>query len=212
MDFRLPPQARVHVVVPKGRFLSRSGVSTKLRREFIDKVRKITWEYKLAPETIGIPKTEAIEEVQIFLIELKERTIPKGVLKLINRSIPYPVLFVLSHDSHTAYGIALRGTGEERYYFSEWDEPMRFDFAGLTLETLYQGLVKVFIGADVGKDQDFGTIVEVDKQKAVLEREIQALQNKIRSERQFNKKVEYNRIVHSKKEELASLASSICGV
>lgn len=207
MDFRLPPQARVHMSIPKSRFFERVSVGAKLRREFVDTVRKITWEYKLAPETIGIPKTESVEEVQIFLIELKERTIPKGVLKMINRSIPYPVLFVLSHDSHTAYGIALRGTGEERYYFSEWDVPMRFDFSGLTLEALYQGLVKEFIGTDVGKERDFATMVETDKRKTTLEREIRALESKMRSERQFNKKVELSGRLRLKKAEFEELTS-----
>jgi hypothetical protein len=206
MEFQLPEQAHVHKTVPKSKFFARAVVNTKLKREFTDKVQKITWEYKLAPDTIGIPATETVEEIQIFIVELKERVIPKNVLKLIDKSIPYPILYVFIYGEQEAYGLSLKGAGEERYYFSDWGESLSLRFTGLTLEALYQGLIKSFIkGSSGGEGEDFATMVATDKQRQVLEKEIQALKNKIRNEKQFNKKIELNHTLQAKQKDLASL-------
>lgn len=206
MNFKLPEQAYVHKNIPKNTFFTRASVNTKLKKEFTDKIQKISWEYKLAEGTIGVPATEKIEEIQIFEIQLKERDIPKNVLRIIDKSIPYPILYVFTHEGHVAYGITLKGEGEQRYYFTKWDEKQEFTFTGTNLERVYQGIVTSFIKEIGGKTKDFKTIIAVDKRKEILEREISALQNKIRNERQFNKKVELNDILRAKQSDLAKIS------
>lgn len=205
MDFLLPEQSHVHKSIPKNKFFEKAVVNAKLKKEFTDKIQKITWEYKLAEETIGVPKAGAVEEIQIFEIQLKEREIPKNVLKVIDKSIPYPILYVFTHEGHVAYGITLKGGVEQRYYFSEWDEKQAFEFVGTNLERVYQGLVTTFIKEVGGETKDFTAIVETDKKRQTLEKEISALKNKIKNEKQFNKKVELNRVLQHKRGELASL-------
>jgi hypothetical protein len=202
MDFRLPSQARVRKTIPKSRFFERVSVGAKERREFVDLIRKIVWEYKLAPDTIGVPKTDVVEEIQVFVIELKNRTVPKKALSVIGKAIPYPILFVLVHDGHHACAISLRATGENRLLVSGWDAVLEFSFSGTNLEAVYQGLVKPFLGVSADSGRDFATIVEADKRKKLLEREITALENKMRSEKQFKKKVELNAQLQIKKREL----------
>ncbi len=207
MDFTLPEQAYVHKFIPKNKFFEKAVLNTKLKKEFTDKIQKITWEYKLAEGTIGVPPTEKIEEIQIFEIQLKERDIPKNVLRIIDKSIPYPILYVFTHDGHVAYGITLKGEGEQRYYFTKWDEKQTFAFTGINLERVYQGIVTSFIKDTGGETKDFKTIIAVDKRKETLEREISALKNKIRNERQFNRKVELNNQLQIKQKEFTSLTS-----
>ena len=202
MNFKLPEQAYVHKNIPKNTFFTRAVVNTKLKKEFTDKIQKITWEYKLAEGTIGVPATEKIEEIQIFEIQLKERDIPKNVLRIIDKSIPYPILYVFTYEGHVAYGITLKGEGEQRYYFTKWDEKQSFIFTGINLERVYQGIVTSFIKEPGGEAKDFKTIIAADKRKEVLEREVSALQNKIRNERQFNIKVELNKKLLAKQAEL----------
>lgn len=207
MELALPAQARVHTSVPKSKFFEKAKVNTKQKRAFTDKVQKIWWEYKLAPETIGIPATEKVQEVQVFVLELKGRTIPKEVLRTIDRSIPYPILYVLTYSTSTAYATSLKGAGEERYYISEWNADLRFRFTGSTMEALYQGIVKAFIGERVSAPKDFSALVEADKKRQALEREISALKNKIKSEKQFNRKVALNQQLHAVQAQLQGIRS-----
>jgi hypothetical protein len=205
MEWKLPAQSYVHKNVPKNTFYQHARVNTKLKQEFTDLVQKITWEYKLSPETIGVPKTEQVEELQIFTLDLKKRMVPKGVLTTIDRSVAYPILFRGVHEDHEFYAISLKVQGEDRWYISDWDQELPFRFTGMNLEAVYQGLIKTFIGTNPNENQDFATIVATDKKRQVLEREISALKNKIRSERQFNKKVELNNQLQIKQSNLEKL-------
>ena len=180
MDFKLPEQAFVHRPIPKNKFYEKTAISTKLKKEFTDQIQKITWEYKLAEGTIGVAGTANIEEIQIFEIQLKEKLLPKNVLKVIDKTIPYPILYVFVYEDNRAYGITLRDDIAKRYYFSEWNEEKHFRFTGPNLERVYQDIVTTFI--DVSQEgKDFATIVSTDKQIETLEKEICALKNKIKS-------------------------------
>jgi hypothetical protein len=59
---------------------------------------------------------------------------------LIDKVIPYQILYQFTFNEQSAYGIILKGLeGVEKsqtkeYYFSEWDEPIQFDFSGTDLE------------------------------------------------------------------------------
>ena len=130
MNFALPTQAYVHKFIPKNKFFQKTVLSTKLKKEFTDQVQKITWEYKLAEGTIGIPGTPNVEEIQIFEIQLKERVIPKNVLKVIDKTIPYPILYVFKYEDDAAFGITLKDDSAQRYYFSKWGEEKQFVFSG----------------------------------------------------------------------------------
>jgi hypothetical protein len=205
MNFLLPEQSHVHKFIPKSKFFEKAVVSTKLKKEFTDKIQKIIWQYKLAEDTIGVPMTKKVEEIQIFEIQLKEREIPKNVLKLIDKSIPYPILYFFTHEGHIAYGITLKGEGEQRYYFSSWDDKMIFNFVSTDLERVYQGMVTTFIKKVATENKDFKVIIEVDKKVETIEKEISAMKNKIKNERQFNRKVELNKKLQSKIAELSKL-------
>ena len=131
-ELQLPKEAFVNKFIAKSKFYEKVNLSTKLQKEFIDKIQKITWKYKLAESTIGIAKTEAVTEIQIFEIELKEQVIPKNVLKVIDRSIPYQILYRFVFNDKIAYGITLKEhTSVENYYFCDWNADISFEFTGI---------------------------------------------------------------------------------
>jgi hypothetical protein len=53
--FNFPPQAQVGRVLPKSKIYEHGRISTALRERFVKQVEQITWQYKLAPETINLP-------------------------------------------------------------------------------------------------------------------------------------------------------------
>ena len=202
-DFNLPKEAFVNKHIPKKKFYEKAALSSRIQRAFIDKIQKITWKYKLAEETIGISKTEAVTEIQIFDIELKEEVIPTSILKVIDKSIPYQILYRLICNENIAYGITLKESNRvENYYFSEWNEELNFDFTGISLEKLYQKLVKAFIQGDDKEDDSFSELISRDTCIKELEKEINRLQSKMKKEKQFNRQVEINKILLTKQAEL----------
>lgn len=206
VELRLPDQAYVNKFVPKNKFYERAHLSARLQKEFTDKIQRITWKFKLSEETIGISKTEGVTEIQIFELELKVQDIPVKALKIIDKTIPYQILYKFTCKDSVAWGITLKdGTKAERYYFSEWDEPVSFDFTGIDLEKVYQKLVKAFIGNHAKNGVSFSEIIAVDAKILLLEKEIAGLEKKIAKEKQFNRKVEIHKVLLEKREQLKRL-------
>ena len=206
MELNLPQKALVNRFIPKNKFFEKAVVNTKLKNEFTGKIQRITWKYKLAQQTVGIPGTKRVEEIQIFEIELKHKEIPKNALKLINKVIPYQILYIFTYEDLFAFGIALKQEKGFDYYFSEWNEKPDFDFSGRNLEKVYQNIIKHFIKKTDTEDKDFQQIVETDKKIKLLEKEIETLKKKIRKEKQFNKKVELNKLLLEKIKEFEAIA------
>lgn len=209
-EFKLPEQTFVNKFIAKTKFYDRATLSTKLQSEFIKKIQKITWRYKLAEETIGISKTENVTEIQIFEIELKEQKIPKNVLKVIDQTIPYQILYIFTYKDNFAYGITLKENSiMQNYYFSEWNEEIEFDFRGIDLEKVYQKLIKSFIKNESKTKGKFEDIIKTDNEIKRLEKDIFSLESKIRKEKQFNRKVELNKTLLKKQEELKTMKDEL---
>lgn len=208
MDLKLPQKAWVDKFIAKTKFYEKVSLSSKLQDEFIRKIQKITWKYKLSETTIGIRKTDNVTEIQIFEIELKEQSIPENVLKVIDKAIPYQILYQFVFNNNIAYGITLKGLGKiestipQHYYFSEWNEVLNFDFTGIDLEKVYQKLIKAFIKNEAKEQQNFKTVIDTDNKIKHLEKEIAALKKKISKEKQFNRKVELNKKLLDKQQQL----------
>ena len=211
--FKLPDNTIVNKFIAKSRFYERVSLSSKLQNEFINKIQKITWKHKLAENTIGINKTDNVTEIQIFEIVLKEQVIPGNILKVIDKSIPYQILYQFIYNGNIAYGITLKGKTESSsqnyYYFSDWNEDIDFDFTGINLEKVYQKLIKAFIPDDVKEQGDFDAIVGADSRIKSLKKEILTLERKIKKEKQFNRKVELNKFLLERQKQLKSIKGAI---
>jgi uncharacterized protein DUF4391 len=211
MDLKLPKSAHVNKFIAKTKFYEKASLSSKLQNEFINKIQKITWKYKLSESTVGINKTDDVTEIQIFEIELKEKIIPKNVLKVIDKAIPYQILYRFIFNNDVSYGITLKGIegGEQsaatNYYFSAWDEVLEFDFSGIDLEKVYQKLIKAFIKNEVKEQSSFKDVIDTDNSIKQLEKEIVVLGSKISKEKQFNRKVELNKSLLDKQQKLNSI-------
>jgi len=208
MDINLPKSCFVNKFIPKNTFTNKAMLTSRVKDDFTQSLQRITWKYKLSPETISIPAQWNVEEIQIFEIELKEKVIPHNVLKVIDKLIPYPILYVFKYAENTAYGITLKNDPNKSYYFSEWNEPIVFEFHAINLEKVYQNIIKRFIREAPTENQGFEEIVATERKITTLKNEIQALRNKILSEKQFKKKVSLNVLLKEKEKELQSLIQS----
>ena len=121
--FDLPKSCVVNKFIPKNIFYKKVTMATSVKKEFINLIEKITWLYKIAPDTLGVNKTDNIEELEIFEIQLKQKQLPKNVIKVITKSISYPILFVIKYNNDFCYSAKV-----EKNYYSDWNENITFDF------------------------------------------------------------------------------------
>ena len=101
----LPKTCEVNRFVAKKKFYQHTNMSETVKNSFINDIEKITWDYKLATDTLNLSKTDNVIEIEIFTINLSNKTIPNSVLKVINKSIPYKILFNLICDDDFCYAL-----------------------------------------------------------------------------------------------------------
>ena len=87
----LPLSCVVDKYIPKKTFYEKVNISNSTKEEFAEKLSKIYWKYKLSEDTINISKTDEIEEIEIFELELKERYNAKNLIKIITKNMLYIV-------------------------------------------------------------------------------------------------------------------------
>ncbi|MEA2049772.1 MAG: DUF4391 domain-containing protein [Campylobacterota bacterium] len=206
IDFNLPNTAKVDKFIPKTTFIKKITNG----KAIFENIEKITWSYKLSPKTINIPKTSTVEEIHIFNITLKSKEIPTKALNEIKKLIPYPILFCFKYDEQYAYGISL--LNEQKYYFTDFDEAVEFSFNDTNLEKVYENIVKKFlknIDTESTTNIDFKQTIQNDNKISILKKEIQALENKIKKEKQFKKQLELSRQLKPKQKELENLIKGI---
>ena len=197
--FDLPKKCFVNKFIPKKVFYEKVGVSSKVKDEFVNVVDRITWLYKLSEDIIGITKTEEIEEIQIFQIDVKEKRIPLSVIKTITKGVQYKILFIIKFQNEYCYAIKV-----EDIYNSEWNDNIDFDFNAINLKILYENIVKKIIKEDIN-EKVFSKIIEDNTYKLELEKKINKLQQKIKLEKQFNRKVELNKQLNNLLTEMEDL-------
>lgn len=185
--FELPKSCYVNKFIPKKIFYEKVGVSSNVKEEFINLVERITWLYKLSEDTLGITKTEEIEEIQIFQIDVKEKQIPLSVIKTITKGVQYKILFLIKYNNEICYS-----TKVDDIYTTEWNDNVIFDFNAINLEIVFENIVKQIIKEE-SNDKKFDEIIELKKNRDNLEKRINQLRQKIKVEKQFNRKVELNK-------------------
>ena len=199
--FSLPKACMVNKFIPKSLFYKKVTMATSVKKEFTDLIEKVTWLYKIAPDTLGVNKSDNIEELEIFEIQLKQKQLPKNVIRVITKAIPYPILFVIKYKNDFCYSIKV-----EKSYYSNWNENITFDFNYNNLNTIYESIVKKIIKEE-DNQSSFTEIISINAKKQELEKQIVQLKRRITQEKQFNRKVELNQELRKIEQEMEELTS-----
>ena len=210
----LPKSTEFNKRIPKQKFYEKLNVTPALKRSFIDQIKTVIWRNKIAESTINIAPGKTVTEIEIFEIQLNSSELDTDVLKLIDKEIPYHIVFILSFDGKyqawTAYKEeAASGNSAfkvDTYYHTEWLEeeklPLKAD--GLDIDRVYENFVRQIAGDALKNvnDESLKESVEREKRREQLKKQIAVLETKIRKEKQFNKQVEMNGQLKRLKKEL----------
>lgn len=205
--YNFPKAATFGRALPKSKIYDFAKPGKKVKDRFVQEVEKITWAYKLSPETINIPANGVVREIQVITIALKLGTLSQDVLQAIDKAIPSPLFFVFIYNGKTRYAAAYKRPSEAdkskwvvgSYFESEWTDgravPTELPVA-LNMDGLYQSLLKSIAPLPLRKGESLGELAtRVDELKA-KERAAQQLEARMKKEKQFNRKVEMNRTLN----------------
>jgi hypothetical protein len=208
-----PGTAAFGRVVPKTKFYEHATISVRVREKFVSEVQRITWAYKLAEETIRLAGDADVPEIQVFMIDAKGQDVSDDVLATIDKAVQTPIIFEINRDvadgpqsRMAAAHEALAGTAP--YFTTCWlpsNETRAPLPPSLDLPGLYAQLLASLLPIATRPGESVAAAAERVSQGRKIEREIAALEKRIRSEPQFNRKVELRRQLRERTAALAAL-------
>ena len=195
----LPASAAFNRRIPKQKFYEELPLTPALRRVFVGQINAIWWRSKIAPATANLAPGRTVAELEVFELQLAQPSLDEGVLRAIDKRIPYPILYLLTCDGRCQAWIGYQPAGQggaRVYYHTAWQpqEDLKLELRGLDTDVAYENFVRQIAGGalDAPAAEPLPRSIARDQRRRALEKQIAVLQNKIRREKQLNRQVELN--------------------
>lgn len=216
--FGFPQTTDFNKRILKQKFYENLDVTPAMRRIFVEQIKTVFWKNKLAATTLNIAAGEAVTEIEVLEVRLTQPQLDESVLRQIDREIPYHILFILTCDGNAQAWIGYKesaSTGNKpfkvnRYYHTPWmpQDDLHFTVDGLDMDAVYESLVRQIaeIQGEVWSVESgvADNVARMAKQEK-LKKQITALENNIRKEKQLNRQMEMNAQLKKLRKELEVL-------
>ena len=222
--YKFPQQAKVDRLIPKNKFYEQGKANTKIEQLFVNQVENIRWAYKLASSTIHLQDQEDLKEIQIFRVKSRVEDLDVSILSFIDKLILTPIIFEVVYQDKVKVVASYKRLNQAnktkavigQYYASEWLEdhdrielPLYLKLADLYEHFIAQ-ILPITSSEDSGNDDELVSI-ELKLQRAQqlesLQKQLDKLKSKLRTEKQFNRKVEFNKHIHALESDLNKLVN-----
>lgn len=209
--FQLPIQTIKDKSIPKNAFYEYA--TTKQKQLFVEVVDKIRWQNKLASDTINLEGVE-VQEIQVFEIQLKQKKNIESVLPIIEKAIPYHIIFIISFNDEVMLYTSQKHTHPvnennavvdwvfKTDWFSGEKEKYQLDLK-VSLDKVFEDFCfKISNNVSVSSEEDLKALIEKEKKIQDLKTQISKLETQIKRTKQFNKKQPLNSQLNLLKSEL----------
>ena len=211
----LPKSTEFNKRIPKQKFYENMDISPALRKAFVEQVKIIYWRNKIAATTTNLAAGVEVTELEVFEIKLNSQVLDDGLLRQIDREIPYHILFLLEYqgkyqawigykEAAASGNMAFKVNG---YYHTDWleEEELPLKLEGLNVDKVYENFVRQIAGDKLqaeNAEESLKDSVARDEQRQALQKQIDTLKAKIRKEKQLNKQVQMNAELKKLKKQL----------
>lgn len=198
----LPKSTEFNKRIPKQKFYEHLSITPAIKSAFTEQIKIIYWRNKLAASTLNLAPGEHVTEIEVLELRLTSPALDENVLRLIDREIPYHILFLLEYDGKYQAAMGYKeaaGSGKaafkvDRYYRTEWctEEELPLHLEGLTIDAVYENFIRQIAGEQLvgGENTTLKESVEQQKQRERIEKQITAREAKMKKEKQLNRKME----------------------
>ena len=191
-----PQKTFFNRVIPKAKFYEKLPVTQAVRGCFVNEIAAIVWRNKLSPETLNVQPGSRVREIEVIEITLKGETLNDSVLKLIDKGIPYQLLFMLKRGEEYQLCIGYKETetaSVKEYFKTPWQtfSELPLQINGLTLDEVCDNFIRqINTRLASAEDMSLKEAIADDAQRLKIEKQIAALEKRMKAEKQPKRKFE----------------------
>jgi len=216
---KFPKETIVSRVVPKTMFYRFMEVNPRMKTRFVNDVVSINWLYKLSASTLNVTDTQEMKEVEVFVATLKQPDCPPDLFSFIDANMPHHIIFILLHESNAMLLINYKEWTDNTHtkfritqaFTSPWVHvsELSLKIEGQSIPRIYDNFVAQVSGIGEHKAGKLSEIVQLKKEIAKAESELQTLQKKMRKEPQLDRQMQINKEVKAKRQEIQLLREKL---
>ena len=193
----LPASTEFNRRVSKQKILATGKISAALEKNFSAQVESIHWRNKIFVKTLNLAKGNYVDEINIIEVQLRAESLDEKILRSLVKAIPNHIIFVLSRDGLYRLCAAFQdGSLDKNFFYTDWtsEDELTLCLNGLTLDEVYENFIRQILGAELSarSGESLRDFVERYARMKALDRKVNVLRRKIRSEKQFNRRLEMN--------------------
>ena len=191
-----PQKTFFNRVIPKAKFYEKLPVTQAVKDCFVNEIAAIVWRNKLSQETLNVQPGSRAREIEVIEITLKGETLNDSVLKLIDKGIPYQLLFMLKRGEEYQLCIGYKETENasvKEYFKTPWQtfSELPLQINGLTLDEVCDNFIRqINTRLAVAEAMPLKEALADDAMRQKIEKQIALLEKKMKAEKQPKRKFE----------------------
>ena len=190
-----PQKTLFNKPISKAKFYEKLPVTQAIKNCFVNEIAGIVWRNKLSAETLNVQPGSRVQELEVIEITLKGEALNDSVLKVIDKGIPYQLLFLLKRGKECQLCMGYKETETstvKEYFKTDWMtfEALPLQITGLTLDDVCDNFIRQIHGSlQTDVNTDLKTELAESKEQEKLQKRIAQLEKKLLTEKQFKKQM-----------------------
>lgn len=219
-----PAATIVAQTVPKNAFYKRAKPqrATVLKDFLTTTFERITWLYKLHPDTLHIADGRQVHEIDIFLCTLKGTSYDECLLSEIDALLPRQTIYLIEQGGLFDLLMQHKAVNEQGAIkpSGRWERLSKGDLFALPLrlggyydmDALYADFLGQLSQLGTLSEDDYRKADELKRQAECLQKQCETLLKKKKQERQYNLRLEIGRELKLRQTELANIEKEIATI
>ncbi len=205
--------------MPKNAFYKHLELNTRLRTRFVEDVERIVWRAKYTPSSLNVEDGTTVHEIVFFEVVVKAEDIADEIFLTIDRLMPRHVVFVILYEDRCRLLLNYKEWADEqkgtfnivKTFRTSWQpaDSINLTIEGSTMDRIYESFAGQISGFGTKTAADTRRIIDIENEIETKQRLAEALQKKIRKEKQFARQVEMNSEARALKREIARLKEEL---
>ena len=185
----LPPSTELNKPLPKTAVFAKFALTAKQREHFDADISRMTLVNVVSPHTIpALAEGGEVKSFYVLSVQLRRKDYDTKNLTMLAQLIPQHLLFILQCNDECQLAVF-----QERMFVSAWSglcETMPLPLQGLDLDKVWANLVTHIGDFSLQGENTLKEQIQQNEAKAKLQKQIDVLEKKCRTEQQPRKKAE----------------------
>mgnify|MGYP002673159709 FL=1 len=182
----LPESTEVRQFISKAAIYRKFELNNSQQTSFDEDIKKITIINEISSQTV---KLSGNDDNSFFVLEvqLKHKNYDKKNIERLSKLIEQNILLLLTYEDEARLAVFKTILHE-----TEWKplENIKLTLTGLSFDSLWENVIRTVGGIETQEESTLEEQITSNIEKAKIQKQIDALKKKMKSEKQFNRQIE----------------------